>query len=116
MQTSDPIGFVDKEAAVPAPLAIEAHGLSLTFETSDGKVEALSNVDLGFRPEKILVASASVPSSNLESARRRHGILSPPQPDPLGRARDDDRLSGHVEWRGNHRIPPASWDFRNWRT
>ncbi len=46
MQTSDPIGFVDKEAAVPAPLAIEAHGLSLTFETSDGKVEALSNVDL----------------------------------------------------------------------
>jgi len=46
MQTSDPIGFVDKEAAMPAPLAIEAHGLSLTFETSDGKVEALSNVDL----------------------------------------------------------------------
>ncbi len=46
MQTSDPIGFVDKEAAVPAQLAIEAHGLSLTFETSDGKVEALSNVDL----------------------------------------------------------------------
>ncbi len=32
--------------------------------------QALSNVDLGFRPEKILVASASVPSSNLESARR----------------------------------------------
>ena len=31
---------------MPAPLAIEAHGLSLTFETSDGKVEALSNVDL----------------------------------------------------------------------
>ncbi len=46
MQTSDPIGFVDKEAAVPAQLAIEAHRLSLTFETSDGKVEALSNVDL----------------------------------------------------------------------
>src|SRR5258708_29083263 len=46
MQTSAPMGLADKEAAAPAALAVEARRLSLVFETSDGKVEALSNVDL----------------------------------------------------------------------
>jgi len=46
MQKSAQIGLADKEAAAPAALAVEAHRLSLVFETSDGKVEALSNVDL----------------------------------------------------------------------
>ena len=31
---------------------------------------ALANVDVGFRPEKVLVMETSVPSSDLESARR----------------------------------------------
>jgi NitT/TauT family transport system ATP-binding protein len=46
MQTSAQIGLADKEAAAPAALAVEARRLSLVFETSDGNVEALSNVDL----------------------------------------------------------------------
>jgi NitT/TauT family transport system ATP-binding protein len=46
MQTSAQIGLPDKEAAAPAALAVEARRLSLVFETSDGNVEALSNVDL----------------------------------------------------------------------
>jgi NitT/TauT family transport system ATP-binding protein len=46
MQTSAQIGLPDKEAAAPATLAVEVRRLSLVFETSDGKVEALSNVDL----------------------------------------------------------------------
>ena len=46
MQTSTPTGFAEKEAATPVALAVEARGLSLTFETSDGNVQALSNIDL----------------------------------------------------------------------
>jgi NitT/TauT family transport system ATP-binding protein len=46
MQTSAQVGLADKAAAAPAALAVEARRLSLVFETSDGKVEALSNVDL----------------------------------------------------------------------
>jgi NitT/TauT family transport system ATP-binding protein len=46
MQTSASIGLADQEATAPAALAVEARRLSLVFETSDGKVEALSNVDL----------------------------------------------------------------------
>src|SRR5215470_15703523 len=46
MQTSAPAGFADNEATARRALAVEARGLSLVFETSDGKVEALSNVDL----------------------------------------------------------------------
>src|SRR5215471_12254158 len=46
MQTSAPIGFADKAGAAAPARAVEARGLSLIFETSDGKVEALSNVDL----------------------------------------------------------------------
>jgi ABC-type nitrate/sulfonate/bicarbonate transport system ATPase subunit len=40
------MGLADKEATAPAALAVEARRLSLVFETADGKVEALSNVDL----------------------------------------------------------------------
>jgi NitT/TauT family transport system ATP-binding protein len=46
MQTSAPTGLANKEATAPAALAVEARRLSLVFETADGKVEALSNVDL----------------------------------------------------------------------
>jgi NitT/TauT family transport system ATP-binding protein len=46
MQTSAPLGLADKEATAPAALAVEARGLSLAFETADGKVEALSNIEL----------------------------------------------------------------------
>ena len=45
MQATTDIG-VETRAAAQAPLAVEARGVSLTFETSDGKVEALSKVDL----------------------------------------------------------------------
>jgi NitT/TauT family transport system ATP-binding protein len=45
MQTCAPRGFADIAAAAPTR-AVEARGLSLVFETFDGKVEALSNVDL----------------------------------------------------------------------
>src|SRR6266851_1232948 len=46
MRTSAPMGLADKEATAPAAPAVEARRLSLVFETADGKVEALSNVDL----------------------------------------------------------------------
>ncbi len=46
MQTSALRGLADQEATAPAALAVEARRLSLVFETADGKVEALSNVDL----------------------------------------------------------------------
>jgi NitT/TauT family transport system ATP-binding protein len=46
MQTSAQIGLPDKEATAPAALAVETRKLSLVFETFDGKVEALSNIDL----------------------------------------------------------------------
>ena len=46
MQASTPIGLADKEATAPVALAVEARRLSLVFQTADGKVEALSNVDL----------------------------------------------------------------------
>jgi NitT/TauT family transport system ATP-binding protein len=40
---SSPVG---KPAAQPAALAVSARGVSLTFQTADGEVQALSNVDL----------------------------------------------------------------------
>src|SRR5260370_1841434 len=46
MQTSAPMGLADQEATAPAALAVEARRLSVVCETADGKVEALSNVDL----------------------------------------------------------------------
>ena len=46
MQTSAPTALAGKEATAQPALAVEARGLSLVFETSDGKVEALSNIDL----------------------------------------------------------------------
>src|SRR5229473_3704525 len=45
-QDDAPMGLADKEATAPAAPAVEARRLSLVFETADGKVEALSNVDL----------------------------------------------------------------------
>ena len=43
-----------------APAVIEAHDLSLTFQTSDGPVYALSHVDLSIRePRRISNGMAS---------------------------------------------------------
>src|SRR5947208_16950276 len=39
-------GFKHRPAGSDCPLAVDVRGLSLTFETSDGKVEALSGIDL----------------------------------------------------------------------
>src|SRR5262245_10691549 len=41
-----PIGSDKPRASATPALAVDARGVSLTFETADGKVEALSNVDL----------------------------------------------------------------------
>ena len=46
MRAPDPGSFVGQPAANPAALAVKARGVSLTFETSDGEVQALTNVDL----------------------------------------------------------------------
>ncbi|MEA2947599.1 MAG: NitT/TauT family transport system ATP-binding protein, partial [Alphaproteobacteria bacterium] len=46
MRTPSSLGDDDQRAAARAPIAVDIGGLSLTFETSDGKVEALSKVDL----------------------------------------------------------------------
>src|SRR5947208_16535845 len=39
-------GFKHRPAGSDCPLAVDVRGLSLTFETSDGKVEALQAIDL----------------------------------------------------------------------
>jgi NitT/TauT family transport system ATP-binding protein len=46
MRTPSSLGDDDQRASARAPIAVDISGLSLTFETSDGKVEALSKVDL----------------------------------------------------------------------
>jgi NitT/TauT family transport system ATP-binding protein len=46
MRAPDPGSFIGQPAANPSALAVQAQGLSLTFETSDGEVQALSNVNL----------------------------------------------------------------------
>ncbi|HEX4407438.1 MAG TPA: ABC transporter ATP-binding protein [Xanthobacteraceae bacterium] len=46
MRAPDPGSFVGQPAANPAALAVQAQSVSLTFETSDGEVQALSNVNL----------------------------------------------------------------------
>jgi NitT/TauT family transport system ATP-binding protein len=46
MRTGSRLGVEDKQAAACAPRAVDISGASLTFETADGKVEALSKVDL----------------------------------------------------------------------
>src|ERR1700678_2266228 len=46
MQAITDVSVESTKAAVPAALAVDAKGVSLTFETSDGQVEALSKVDL----------------------------------------------------------------------
>src|ERR1700685_1963006 len=45
MQASTDLSTEGKQTAAPA-LAVDAKGVSLTFETSDGQVEALSGIDL----------------------------------------------------------------------
>src|SRR3984893_8892727 len=46
MQATTEVSVEARPAAAPAPLVVSLKGVSLTFETSDGKVEALSKVDL----------------------------------------------------------------------
>src|ERR1700753_2694138 len=46
MRAPDPGSFIGQPAADPAALAVQAQNVSLTFETSDGEVQALSNVNL----------------------------------------------------------------------
>jgi NitT/TauT family transport system ATP-binding protein len=46
MRAPDPGSFVGQPAAEAAALAVKAQGVSLTFETSDGEVQALADVNL----------------------------------------------------------------------
>jgi NitT/TauT family transport system ATP-binding protein len=46
MRTGTCLGVDDKQAPGRLPTVVDISGASLTFETSDGKVEALSQVDL----------------------------------------------------------------------
>jgi NitT/TauT family transport system ATP-binding protein len=46
MQATTEVNADARPSAAAAPLVVDAKGVSLTFETSDGKVEALSKVDL----------------------------------------------------------------------
>jgi NitT/TauT family transport system ATP-binding protein len=46
MRAPDVISSVGDPAAKPQTLAVSARGVSLTFQTADGEVQALSNVDL----------------------------------------------------------------------
>jgi NitT/TauT family transport system ATP-binding protein len=46
MRAPDPGSFVGQPAAGSAALAVKAQGVSLTFETSDGDVQALADVNL----------------------------------------------------------------------
>jgi NitT/TauT family transport system ATP-binding protein len=46
MRAPDPVVSVDPTAKKSAALAVQARGVSLTFQTADGEVQALSNVDL----------------------------------------------------------------------
>src|SRR5215471_11846321 len=46
MPTSQALEVEDRAVAPRAPTAVDIRGASLTFDTADGKVEALSKVDL----------------------------------------------------------------------
>jgi NitT/TauT family transport system ATP-binding protein len=46
MRALDPAGSVDTTAKKSAASAVQARGVSLTFQTADGEVQALANVDL----------------------------------------------------------------------
>src|SRR4051812_35125781 len=46
MRTGPCLEVADKQVAARAPAVVDISGASLTFETGDGKVEALSNVNL----------------------------------------------------------------------
>ncbi|HYL77853.1 MAG TPA: ABC transporter permease [Bryobacteraceae bacterium] len=59
---------------IRSALVVAEIALSVVLLTGAGLLirsfQALGNVDLGFKPEKILVASTSVPTSNLKDAQR----------------------------------------------
>jgi NitT/TauT family transport system ATP-binding protein len=46
MRTPDAASVADKPAEKPEALAVSARGVSLVFQTGDGEVQALANVDL----------------------------------------------------------------------
>ena len=46
MRTPDAASLADKPAVKPEALAVSARGVSLVFQTGDGEVQALANVDL----------------------------------------------------------------------
>jgi NitT/TauT family transport system ATP-binding protein len=46
IQVAPGLGFAQRPAAPERPLAVDVRDVSLTFETSDGKVEALTGIDL----------------------------------------------------------------------
>jgi NitT/TauT family transport system ATP-binding protein len=46
IQVAPGLGFAQRPAPAERPLAVDVRDVSLTFETSDGKVEALSGIDL----------------------------------------------------------------------
>src|ERR1700761_8411933 len=46
MLAPEPGSFIGQPATSSAALAVQARNVSLTFETSDGEVQALSNVNL----------------------------------------------------------------------
>jgi len=46
MRAPDPGSFLGQPATKPVALAVRAQGVSLTFQTADGEVQALSSVDL----------------------------------------------------------------------
>jgi NitT/TauT family transport system ATP-binding protein len=46
MRAPDITNLVGKPVSGPPPLAVSARGVTLTFQTADGEVQALSNVDL----------------------------------------------------------------------
>jgi putative ABC transport system permease protein len=68
------IGSGGRGGRMRAALVVIEVALSVILVAGAGLLirsfHALANVDVGFRPEKVLVMETSVPSSNLESARR----------------------------------------------
>ena len=67
-------GLGGRGGRMRAALVVVEVALSVILVASAGLLirsfHALANVDVGFRPEKVLVMETSVPSSDLESARR----------------------------------------------
>ena len=53
----------DHTQSAGGSLAVDIRGVSLTFETADGEVEALSNVDLQMSPKAISSPSSARPAA-----------------------------------------------------